>query len=255
MTPRLLVSVRNVAELDAAIEGGVDIVDVKEPANGPLGRADGAVIDAIHARYRELGPQADSPPQGLSVALGEVQDYTGDSPVIRLPAAVNWAKLGLSGLASQPDWVSEWLRCRQHIDAAAGRPLQWIAVAYADAAMANAPAIDDVLAAATATGCAGLLIDTFDKSSGGLLEWLSVERLTQLSFAAQSQGLLFAVAGKVAAVELPLLTAIRPSVVAVRSAVCSGQNRQQDVTAAGVWTFRSQIAHVWGHSSQILAGR
>ena len=248
--PRLLVSVRNVAELEAAMAGGVDIVDVKEPANGPLGRADASVIEAISVRFRERSTSVGSSPQGLSVALGEVQDLWHDSPIPQIPPDVSWAKLGLAGLGTRSDWVVEWGRCRQQFDAAAGRPLQWIAVAYADAVLARAPAIDDVLAAAMATGCAGLLIDTFDKSSGGLLEWLSVERLTQLSMAAQAQGLLFAVAGKVTAIELPALQAAQPSVVAVRSAVCSGQNRQQNVTLDGVRSFRDQMAQVWAQADR-----
>ena len=36
--PQLLVSVRNATEAAAAVLGGADILDVKEPANGPLGR-------------------------------------------------------------------------------------------------------------------------------------------------------------------------------------------------------------------------
>ena len=35
----LLVSVRNVEEALAALEGGASLIDVKEPSRGPLGRA------------------------------------------------------------------------------------------------------------------------------------------------------------------------------------------------------------------------
>src|SRR5262249_6225382 len=45
--PRLLVSVRDVREAEAALAGGADLIDIKEPAHGPLGRADDAVIEFI----------------------------------------------------------------------------------------------------------------------------------------------------------------------------------------------------------------
>ena len=36
---RLLVSVRSAAEAEEALAGGAALIDVKEPANGPLGKA------------------------------------------------------------------------------------------------------------------------------------------------------------------------------------------------------------------------
>ena len=47
---RLLVSVRSAAEAEAALLGGADVIDVKEPDRGPLGRADDAVIAAVVRR-------------------------------------------------------------------------------------------------------------------------------------------------------------------------------------------------------------
>ena len=40
---RLLVSVRSAAEAEIALHGGADLIDVKEPTRGSLGRADGAI--------------------------------------------------------------------------------------------------------------------------------------------------------------------------------------------------------------------
>ena len=46
-TPQLLVSVRDLGEAAAALAGGADLIDVKEPIRGPLGRADEATIRGI----------------------------------------------------------------------------------------------------------------------------------------------------------------------------------------------------------------
>ena len=45
--PQLLVSVRDATEAAAALHGGAGLIDVKEPARGPLGRADAATIAAV----------------------------------------------------------------------------------------------------------------------------------------------------------------------------------------------------------------
>src|SRR5262249_54204912 len=44
---RLLVSVRSAAEAVSALDGGADIIDIKEPERGSLGRADNATMTAI----------------------------------------------------------------------------------------------------------------------------------------------------------------------------------------------------------------
>ena len=96
---QLLVSVRDAAEARGALAGGADIVDVKEPSRGALGRADAAVWAEIAAVCRAASP---SPRTAMSVALGEATEHTGSAAVPVVPAGVRWAKLGLAGLADGP---------------------------------------------------------------------------------------------------------------------------------------------------------
>ena len=78
--PRLLVSVRSPEEAAAAMAGGANIIDVKEPTRGSLGMAGVDVIEAIadqmesfQKTQKRLLPKDRSPdPIPLSVALGEV---------------------------------------------------------------------------------------------------------------------------------------------------------------------------------------
>ena len=67
----LLVSVRSVQEARAASEGGCAVLDVKEPAHGPLGMADPAVIGEAVECGRAAGV-------ATSMALGEVVDWTDE---------------------------------------------------------------------------------------------------------------------------------------------------------------------------------
>ena len=61
---RLLVSVRDASEAEAALAGGADIIDAKEPLNGPLGPVAPDTLAAITAAVAGKTP--------ISVALGDV---------------------------------------------------------------------------------------------------------------------------------------------------------------------------------------
>lgn len=75
MHPRLLVSVRCPIEAEAAIHGGADVIDVKEPLHGSLGRAHLQVASEIAQRVQECASAA-----RLSFALGEVTEWLGPLP-------------------------------------------------------------------------------------------------------------------------------------------------------------------------------
>ena len=61
---KLLVSVRSLSEALAAFEGGVDLIDVKEPQQGPLGKASDHIIDEIAGQFHKRCP--------VSAAMGEL---------------------------------------------------------------------------------------------------------------------------------------------------------------------------------------
>src|SRR5262249_54305435 len=64
--PRLLVSVRSAAEAIAAVEGGADLIDIKEPSHGSLGRADDAAVTAVLQAVGGRKP--------VSAAFGELRE-------------------------------------------------------------------------------------------------------------------------------------------------------------------------------------
>ncbi|HEV3164614.1 MAG TPA: (5-formylfuran-3-yl)methyl phosphate synthase, partial [Isosphaeraceae bacterium] len=67
----LLVSVRSVEEAQRALAGGAAVIDIKEPARGPLGQADPEIWQAV----REAVP----PHLPVSAALGELIDWQDDN--------------------------------------------------------------------------------------------------------------------------------------------------------------------------------
>lgn len=229
--PRLLVSVRNGTEALAAVRGGADIIDVKEPSAGSLGMASPATIVDIHETLTRTAAQVP-----CSVALGELLEISRESlPLI--PQTVQWLKMGLSGCGRRSDWQELWVTARNAI-----RPQgAWIAVAYADAVAAAAPTIREILEAAIKSHCAGLLLDTFSKSSGTLLDALTPMALQEIVHDAQNAGLMVALAGRLRRCDLPAVLAANPDVIAVRSAVCRGQDRTAVMEEVLVREFRAAM--------------
>jgi uncharacterized protein (UPF0264 family) len=205
--PNLLVSVRDAAEAVTALAGGADLIDIKEPSRGSLGRADTATIAAV---ARVVGGRAP-----ISAALGEIRDHPpdgGDS----LPAGIRYAKWGLSGLNSRA-WRGRLLEARSAIPQG-----DLVAVAYADSGRAMAPSPEEVAAFVADSKWPILLVDTFQKDGTTLLDWMAVERVTALIAACRTAGVQIALAGSLSAEMIRQLGHLRPDWFAVRGAACDG---------------------------------
>jgi uncharacterized protein (UPF0264 family) len=205
----LLVSVRSPAEASAALKGGAALIDVKEPANGSLGRAPDRTIVDIVANVGGRCP--------VSAALGELFDDRGD-PV---PADLSFVKWGLAGYGSSSDW---------RVALAARRPAgaEVVAVAYADWQCARAPSIDEVFQfAAQRHGI--VLIDTHCKDGSGpgrrpptLLDWVRPDDVRYWCERCRAAGVRIALAGSLGPAEIGELASARPDWFAVRGAACHG---------------------------------
>ena len=242
MRPRLLISVRNVAEASAAIAGGCDLLDVKEPANGSLGMA--AVSD-IRDVVR-VAAEADMP---VSAALGETRDWLHRDDVPALPAGLSFAKLGTAGLKTVPNWTDRWQTIRQRFKQEP-RPsesesrLGWVAVAYADWEQIDAPSPAEVLELASNQNCDGFLIDTFLKQGRTLFDCMATDAVAGLVRSVQKEGMFCALAGSLSFRELPIARELdpRPDIIAVRSAACRDGKRNAAVDTAAVRRLRDLLS-------------
>lgn len=269
--PRLLVSVRNAEEALLAVRGGANIVDVKEPSHGSLGRASledlQAIAGLLKCQQQLAGrPRIEAVP--LSIALGEVQEWSESSSLAKFGIACDSAsllsqapdaicdaisqlqprymKLGLAEVAAASDgaasgnWRNSWIdaRCRFSGDH------EWVAVAYADHERARAPRLDDVFAAALDTNCSVLLIDTFVKDGTNLLDWVPLEDIASLRSETAAHGLQLALAGRVTLGDLPSLLPLKPDIIAVRGAVCESGERTAEVSERLVAEFVEKLQGV-----------
>ena len=215
---RLLVSVVDAAEARLAVAGGVDVVDVKNPAEGALGAPAPAVIAEVRGALGSERP--------LSAAIGDLPCLPGTAALAALGAAhagAAYVKLGLWGAAGADDHVAV-LRAAQR--AVAGRAAV-VAVAYADAVrVPRRPlAPPELVATARRAGLSGCLVDTAIKDGRGVRAWLGDDALTELVAAAHGAGLEIALAGELRAEDLPEVRATGADIAGVRSAACRDGRR------------------------------
>jgi (5-formylfuran-3-yl)methyl phosphate synthase len=216
---RLLVSVVSAAEARRALAGGADIIDVKDPAQGPLGAPSPRVVSEVVAEVGAAAP--------VSVALGDLPNLPHTAALAARGAALtgaDYVKVGLRGVSGLDDAVALMRAVADAVDARTAV----IAAAYADAAVLDPPALipewlPDVVDRA---GIAGALVDTFAKDGRGLYAWLAEPELSELIARTRSAGGSFAVAGQLT---LSDLCRVEADIVGVRSAVCRGGDRAAEL--------------------------
>lgn len=240
--PQLLVSVRNVEEAVAAIHGGCDILDVKEPSRGSLGMASVDTLQQIVKLARQHHPQ-----RIVTAALGEVHEYATDS-ISPLPAELNLVKIGCARLGTTPQWREDWHCVRRLVSRALSPATGWVAVAYADWQLALAPPPHEIVAEALSTGCRGVLFDTYAKSGRRLLDSISIVELQEIAERLHAAGLFLALAGSLRLEDLPALRPVPSDIIAIRGAACLGGLRTDAIQESAVREFLAAM-----HSSQVDA--
>lgn len=242
--PDLLVSVRTLEEARAARQGGCDLLDVKEPRRGPLGRADFSMIAEIASYARQGSDTNRSMP--CSTALGELLEWQDTCDHIVLPDGVTHAKFGPAGLASRTRWTDAWRRARDRFSLDSGRHISWVAVSYADWQSAGTIPPRQILECALEAGCDVFLVDTCRKDGRTLFDSLDVTEMLRLSREARQAKMRLALAGSLRAAQIPALADVRPDVIAVRGAACDGQLRSGKVSSKAVSNLKMAIADVFG---------
>jgi (5-formylfuran-3-yl)methyl phosphate synthase len=228
---RLLVSVTDAAEARVAVGAGVDVVDVKNPAEGSLGAPAPGVIERVRAVVPAERP--------VSAAIGDLPALPGTAALAAVGAArcgAEYVKVGLWGTPTVEAAVAVLLAVREAVDGGA----VVIAAAYADAERVPAGPLPPgaVVEAARRAGVGGCLLDTAVKDGRGLFEWLSPEALRALVVEAHVAGLDVALAGGLRAEQLCLVRETGADIAGVRAAACRGGSRTATLDAERIRRLR-----------------
>jgi (5-formylfuran-3-yl)methyl phosphate synthase len=230
---RLLVSVADATDASAALEGGADLIDAKDPTVGALTAVSDEAFRAIHAAVGGARP--------VTAALGNASDEESIESVARTfgLAGARYVKIGFSGISSSARvGVLTKAAVRGARSATPGH-CGVVAVAFADADRALAIAPFALVAEAARAGADGLLLDTADKSGPGLRALMDPAALVGFVSSVREAGLFVALAGQLTAGDLPFVRDAGADIAGVRGAACDG-GRSGHVSAERVRALRKE---------------
>jgi (5-formylfuran-3-yl)methyl phosphate synthase len=215
----LLISPINTQEAREAINGGADIVDVKNPKEGSLGANFPWVIKNI----REITPQD----MQVSATLGDVPYKPGTVALAATGAVVSGAdyiKVGLYGTRN----YSEALEVMENVVKAVheyNEDAVVVASGYADAHRVGAVDPMEIPRVAADSGADMAMVDTAVKDGKTLFDFMNEESISQFTTQIHEYGLKSALAGSVTEEQLPLLAELGCDVAGIRGAACIGGDR------------------------------
>jgi uncharacterized protein (UPF0264 family) len=231
----LLVSVSNASEARAALEGGADIVDAKDPRRGAL---EPVTLETLMDIRDVCGCRVP-----LTAALGD-SAYGGSTEDVAeafARAGASLVKIGFAEAASLSAIEAVLTAATAGVSRAVPVESGVVAVAYADADRVSAASPQEVLAAAVNARVVGILLDTADKNGPGLRALMSDDALQAWVASCRDAGLLVALAGKLSAEDLDWLAPMGIDIVGVRGAACEA-GRASQVSAALVRALRARCA-------------
>jgi uncharacterized protein (UPF0264 family) len=211
---QLLVSVANRGDASAALAGGADIVDAKNPRAGSLGAVSLDRLADIHAAVGGARP--------VTAAIGDARD---EAAVERLSfefaaLGTSLVKVGFSGISSPARVAALIAAARRGVETGGRGRSGVVAVGYADEPVSVAPAA--LVKIAARAGARGILLDTADKRGPGLRALVDAGTLAAWVGLSHDHGLFVALAGKLTAGDLSFARDAGADVAGVRGAACEG---------------------------------
>ncbi len=232
----LLISVVGADEVSAAVAGGADIVDVKNPREGSLG----ANFPHVIRRVRALTPAA----VPVSVAIGDFPSLPGMAALAAAGAAgcgVQFVKVGLLGPRDHEEAFALLSAvCRAAREESPD--VRVMAAAYADASVTGSLPPRELPAVAVAAGVHGCMLDTAGKGEATLLSALTMAELERFVTSCRESGLCSALAGSLGAADMPRVGELGPDIVGFRGAACRGRRRDGTLDRDAVRRLKELVA-------------
>lgn len=223
---KLLISPISLEEAAAIIEGGADIIDIKNIKEGSLGAS-------FPWRIKEVSDFVHKHGLVASATLGDLPHKPGTASLAAFGAAncgVDYVKGGLYGSTTYEQalemmtGISEAIRSvRQDITV--------VASGYADFRRFGGLNLHDLVKAAADTKCDVVMVDTAIKDGKTLFDNLSFDEICEFVELGHASGMRVALAGSIKAEHAEQLVKCGCDIVGVRGAVCGGKDRSTSISA------------------------
>ena len=220
----MLASVRSLDEAMLALEGGADLIDLKEPSRGALGALDHVAVrvcaQALHGRRTVSATIGDQPDMG--------PDFLAEATRRMARTGVDFIKIGFF----RHERAYECARALAPI-AATNR---LVAVLFAEDPLDLR--LVEILAASS---FAGVMLDTARKTGRTLRDWKTLDELAGFVRHARALGMLTGLAGSLARDDVPALLPLAPDYLGFRGARCGAGVRVNALDREAIARVRSAI--------------
>jgi len=216
---RLLVSPMNMEEAHAALAGGADILDGKNPKEGSLGANFPWVIRSVADLARGKVP--------VSATIGDMEFKPGTASLAALGAAssgADYVKAGLLGVKTC-DQAEEMLKAIVRAVKDLDPKKKVVASGYSDYLRVGSISPMLLPAAASEAGADVVMVDTAIKDGKPTFDFMGEKDLADFIELGHSNDLEVALAGSIGFPHLETLLRLQPDIIGVRGIVCGGDRR------------------------------
>jgi uncharacterized protein (UPF0264 family) len=204
----MLASVRSLDEALIALEGGADLIDLKEPSRGALGALDHA---AVRICVQAIGGR-----RPVSATIGDLPSM---DPQLMAHAVERMAATGVDfikiGFFSHPRTFD----CANALSELASHA-RLVAVMFADEPY-DLALVDEF----ARNGFEGAMLDTAHKTGKTLRNWRTEHELQEFITRGRRRRLLTGLAGSLRQEDVPWLLAVGPDYLGFRGALCRNGER------------------------------
>ncbi|NLI91667.1 MAG: hypothetical protein GX434_05510 [Peptococcaceae bacterium] len=229
METALMISVVNGKETLAALEGGADIIDIKNPAEGALGAPAPGTIQDVCSMLDRTKP--------FSVALGELPGKPGAAALAALGSGYfkpDFVKIAFLPNTSPEEMSTTLQEVRKSLSLVSDKEISLVSVAYADKLRFAQWNVDEFASIAKEAGAKGCLVDTWEKKNKSLLHYMSIKNIEHFIDSCHKRELFCGLAGSLKFSDIVILSGLEADIIGVRSAVCMGDRLNGTVSAQDV---------------------
>ncbi len=221
---QLLISVTSVAEAQIALENGVDIIDLKNPATGALGALPlsqiKAIIDFVDERKLVSATIGDLPMQPQLI-FDSVERLT--------KIKVDFIKIGFFP-------VDNYQPTLDKLKAIAAKGVKLVAVLFADFEYSDA-----LVNAIQQAGFNGVMLDTAQKDGNTFMYYRSAVDCKEFAKKVLDFGMSFGLAGSLQLQHVVAVKELNPTYIGFRGGVCDGNKRELSLNSDKIKAIRKVL--------------
>jgi uncharacterized protein (UPF0264 family) len=216
---RILISIRSLEELQPALEGKADIIDLKNPDEGSLG----AAVPSFIKKVKKIALN-----NLVSAAIGDMPNLPGTAALAAFGAAksgADYVKVGLFGVTNEKEGIKLMTEVASAVKEYNSNVIV-VGAGYADSRLFGGVDPMKIPNIVKSAGAEVAMLDTHMKDGRKLFDFLNFTELKNFVDNAHNLNLLAALAGSLDPEDLFTINKIGADVTGFRGAACSNKNRK-----------------------------